>query len=322
MGARRRPGKAWKRGWAGFVGSEGPVAIEVTERVPERVLGWRSSARRRAEREIKVALAESGFGTSVEITRQATEAAARPRASRWRGSSMSSDHPIEDPSAPADPPLRDPALAGARSASAASRCSKGSRTELPARGTSRCDRRLRACHRGRPRIRPSRGGAMPRNGALGRRRADLRAGRRPPGGRRPTGPWRRDPRGRLRVDPGRRRALRRDRPGRTVGLRDPRLLAHRPRREALRRVHHGRVRSRPSFAGSPEPSSTRRWSTRSRRCWNARNSPPRGNRLPRPCARAIRRPTKRSSTTSASFATRRSTRRPRPPSKSSTPRAS
>ena len=51
----------------GFVGSEGPVAIEVTERVPEHTLGWRSSCAQGGA-EIKVALAESGFGTSVEIS--------------------------------------------------------------------------------------------------------------------------------------------------------------------------------------------------------------------------------------------------------------
>ncbi len=56
--------EAWM---GGFVGSEGPVAIEVTERVPERTLGWRSSCAQGGA-EIKVALAESGFGTSVEIS--------------------------------------------------------------------------------------------------------------------------------------------------------------------------------------------------------------------------------------------------------------
>lgn len=50
----------------GFVGAESPVEIEITERVPERTLGWRTSCSQ-ADAEIKVALAESGFGTSVEI---------------------------------------------------------------------------------------------------------------------------------------------------------------------------------------------------------------------------------------------------------------
>ena len=56
--------EAWM---GGFVGAGTPVAVEVTERVPERRLGWRSSPAQGAA-EIKVALAESGFGTSVEIS--------------------------------------------------------------------------------------------------------------------------------------------------------------------------------------------------------------------------------------------------------------
>jgi hypothetical protein len=56
--------EAWM---GGFVGSEIPVTVEVTERVPERILCWRSSPAQGAA-EIKVALAESGFGTSVEIS--------------------------------------------------------------------------------------------------------------------------------------------------------------------------------------------------------------------------------------------------------------
>jgi hypothetical protein len=56
--------EAWM---GGFVGSESPVAIEVVERVPERTLGWRSSCAQGGA-EIMVALAESGFGTSVEIS--------------------------------------------------------------------------------------------------------------------------------------------------------------------------------------------------------------------------------------------------------------
>ena len=56
--------EAWM---GGFVGSSIPVAVEVTERIPERTLGWRSSSVQ-GRAEIKVALAESGFGTSVEIS--------------------------------------------------------------------------------------------------------------------------------------------------------------------------------------------------------------------------------------------------------------
>jgi hypothetical protein len=56
--------EAWM---GGFVGSEGPVAVEITERVHEQSLGWRSSPAQGGA-QIKVALAESGFGTSVEIS--------------------------------------------------------------------------------------------------------------------------------------------------------------------------------------------------------------------------------------------------------------
>jgi hypothetical protein len=55
--------EAWM---GGFVGAETPVAVEITERVPERFMAWKSSDAQGAA-EIKVALAESGFGTSVEI---------------------------------------------------------------------------------------------------------------------------------------------------------------------------------------------------------------------------------------------------------------
>jgi len=53
----------------GIVGSPVPVQIEITERVPERVLGWRSAASSGNAR-MQVALAASGFGTAVEITAQ------------------------------------------------------------------------------------------------------------------------------------------------------------------------------------------------------------------------------------------------------------
>jgi len=54
--------EAWM---GGFVGSPAPVAVEITERIPERSLAWRTGAA--GEARIEVALAESGFGTAVEI---------------------------------------------------------------------------------------------------------------------------------------------------------------------------------------------------------------------------------------------------------------
>ena len=62
--------EAWM---GGFVGSETPVAVEVTERVPERYLMWQSSVATGGA-QIQVALAESGFGTAVEITARHQEA--------------------------------------------------------------------------------------------------------------------------------------------------------------------------------------------------------------------------------------------------------
>lgn len=55
--------EAWM---GGFMGSQAPVSIEVVERVPECSLAWRSAEA--GEAQIHVALAESGFGTAVEIT--------------------------------------------------------------------------------------------------------------------------------------------------------------------------------------------------------------------------------------------------------------
>lgn len=56
--------EAWM---AGVVGSERPIPVEVTARVPERILIWRSS-RQVEDAQMRVDLAESGFGTSVEVT--------------------------------------------------------------------------------------------------------------------------------------------------------------------------------------------------------------------------------------------------------------
>ena len=51
----------------GLTGRAGPVAVEVTEREPGRVLAWRA-AQPEAQGRIAIELAESGFGTSVRIT--------------------------------------------------------------------------------------------------------------------------------------------------------------------------------------------------------------------------------------------------------------
>ena len=51
----------------GLTGSAQPVPVEVTTRDPGRVLTWRSAGPERVAT-IAIELAESGFGTSVEIT--------------------------------------------------------------------------------------------------------------------------------------------------------------------------------------------------------------------------------------------------------------
>lgn len=56
-----------ERWMGGIVGSHAPVEIEVTERVPERRLVWRSVAPADSAT-MGVSLAESGFGTAVEIS--------------------------------------------------------------------------------------------------------------------------------------------------------------------------------------------------------------------------------------------------------------
>lgn len=53
----------------GLVGMTHPIAIEITDREPERVLAWRS-AEPRAHARIALELAASGFGTAVAITAQ------------------------------------------------------------------------------------------------------------------------------------------------------------------------------------------------------------------------------------------------------------
>ena len=56
--------EAWM---GGLVGSRGPVPIEVTASEAERVLAWQC-AEPEASAQIAIELAESGFGTAVEIT--------------------------------------------------------------------------------------------------------------------------------------------------------------------------------------------------------------------------------------------------------------
>jgi hypothetical protein len=58
--------EAWM---GGLVGSGQPIAVEVTDREPERVLAWRCNQAGSHGR-IAIELAESGFGTSVLITAQ------------------------------------------------------------------------------------------------------------------------------------------------------------------------------------------------------------------------------------------------------------
>jgi hypothetical protein len=53
----------------GLVGVAQPIAVEVTDRRPERILAWRS-AEPGADARIAIELAESGFGTAVRITAQ------------------------------------------------------------------------------------------------------------------------------------------------------------------------------------------------------------------------------------------------------------
>jgi hypothetical protein len=58
--------EAWMGGLVGF---RGPLAIEITDRDPGRVLAWRC-AEPGAHARIALELAERGFGTAVAITAQ------------------------------------------------------------------------------------------------------------------------------------------------------------------------------------------------------------------------------------------------------------
>jgi hypothetical protein len=53
---------------AGLVGGREPMAVEVTEREPERILAWRTARGSDGVAEIALELAEKGFGTAVSIT--------------------------------------------------------------------------------------------------------------------------------------------------------------------------------------------------------------------------------------------------------------
>jgi hypothetical protein len=53
---------------AGLVGDSQPVAVEVTDREPERVLAWRTAPAAGEQTRVALELAEKGFGTAVSIT--------------------------------------------------------------------------------------------------------------------------------------------------------------------------------------------------------------------------------------------------------------
>lgn len=58
--------EAWS---AGLVGGR-PIAVEVTDREPERLLAWRAALPGGGDARIALELAEKGFGTAVSITAQ------------------------------------------------------------------------------------------------------------------------------------------------------------------------------------------------------------------------------------------------------------
>jgi hypothetical protein len=53
----------------GLIGTTQPVAVEITDREPGRILAWRS-AEPGSHARIAIELTESGFGTAVRITAQ------------------------------------------------------------------------------------------------------------------------------------------------------------------------------------------------------------------------------------------------------------
>jgi hypothetical protein len=58
--------EAWMRD---LVGSPSPIAVEVTDREPERIIAWRCAQPESFAR-IAIELADSGWGTAVQITAQ------------------------------------------------------------------------------------------------------------------------------------------------------------------------------------------------------------------------------------------------------------
>jgi hypothetical protein len=63
--------EAWM---AGVLGNAQPVAVEVTDRDPERILAWRAADAAGEWARIALELAEGGFGTAVRITAQHSRA--------------------------------------------------------------------------------------------------------------------------------------------------------------------------------------------------------------------------------------------------------
>ena len=57
--------EAWM---AGLVGTEQPIAVQVTDREPQRILAWRAAEDHTRAARIALELTEKGFGTSVSIT--------------------------------------------------------------------------------------------------------------------------------------------------------------------------------------------------------------------------------------------------------------
>lgn len=57
---------------AGLVGTSRPVAVEVTDREPQRILAWRAAQAADGPTRIALELAEKGFGTAVSITAEHT----------------------------------------------------------------------------------------------------------------------------------------------------------------------------------------------------------------------------------------------------------
>ena len=61
--------------WMGeLVGTPDRVPVHVTDRDPQRVLAWRDAASQRPAARIQLELAQRGFGTSVSITAEHTQA--------------------------------------------------------------------------------------------------------------------------------------------------------------------------------------------------------------------------------------------------------